>query len=526
MYGMHSQLQIAAAIACSLILATWAVAEVCNQLGLHAGDGYEVASTKEDATVVGRKVADAEDPEVSAEENKQEQAKEEIRRTSVAVQAWLKEHVSAWRAGAELCVILAVLYICDRTNLLPEGPKVRNRSYFWGLWAFIVPVTCLTMKKREESSPLSREQTDEWKGWMQIMFLMYHYFEEKEVYNAIRVYIAAYVWMTGYGNFFLYRKGKSFTWRRTAQTMFRLNFLGFVVCIVLRNEYMLYYICPMHTLFTVFVLLAMFILHGLNSSYMVLWVKILATLALTMVLYEGPYYIFKLVFGTLPGVRPLFAFHDPSHPEFTDEMHEFHFRSGLDRYIWIFGMICALHYKNFADLLNASSWRKQLAIQIPLVLLALVGGACWWKYVFQLEMYTYNKIHPFTSFVPLSAYLILRNCTEGLRKRHLHLFAYMGKATLETYILQFHIWMRTSWLNGKAYKLLVVIPGYYWLNFALLTVIYVFISVRFSHLTAVLKDALIPASLRAMLCVAIALFVSGILCWLGALTWTGALVLI
>ncbi len=33
--------------------------------------------------------------------------------------------------------------------------------------------------------------------------------------------------------------------------MWRLNFLVLFCCIVLRNDYMLYYICPMHTLFTV-----------------------------------------------------------------------------------------------------------------------------------------------------------------------------------------------------------------------------------------------------------------------------------
>eukprot|EP00435_Cladocopium_sp_Y103_P020417 s890_g5.t1 len=509
MYGDHSQLQIAAAIACSLILATWAVAEACNQLGPHAGDmqGYELASTADvDPVIVGRKVADdaGPDPEVCQnvdDSAEKEEAKEGMRRTSVAVQAWLKEHVSAWRAGAELCAILAFLYLCDRTAVLPEGPKIRDPKFFWGLWAVIVIVACFTIRKTEESNPLSREQTDEWKGWMQIMFLMYHYFEEKEVYNAIRVYIAAYVWMTGYGNFFLYRKGKSFTARRTAQMLFRLNFLGLVVCVVLRNEYMLYYICAMHTLFTVFVLVAMFAFHTMNSLYSVLWVKILATFAVTVVLYDGPDIIFRLVFGTLPVVRPLFAFHDPLHPEFKDEMHEFHFRSGLDRYIWIFGMICALHYNHFAALLqlNVSSCARRLAIQVTLVLVALACGALWWKHVFQLDKYAYNKIHPFTSFVPLTAYLILRNCTEGLRKRYLYLFAYMGRTTLETYIFQFHIWMRTTGLNGSPKKLLVVIPGSYWLNFAVLTAIYIFVSIRFSHLTGVLRDALIPSSLRATL---------------------------
>ena len=77
---------------------------------------------------------------------------------------------------------------------------------------------------------LNRPQSEEWKGWMQTMFVLYHYFSTKEVrtarrrlagdrvgappsvrrllaacvaqfYNVIRVLIACYVFMTGYGNF-------------------------------------------------------------------------------------------------------------------------------------------------------------------------------------------------------------------------------------------------------------------------------------------------------------------------------------
>ena len=44
-----------------------------------------------------------------------------------------------------------------------------------------------------------RDQTEEWKGWMQVMFVWYHYFAAKEWYNWIRIYIACYVWMTGFG---------------------------------------------------------------------------------------------------------------------------------------------------------------------------------------------------------------------------------------------------------------------------------------------------------------------------------------
>ena len=46
---------------------------------------------------------------------------------------------------------------------------------------------------------------------------MYHYFAATEIYNAIRVFIAAYVWMTGFGNFSYYYVRKDFSMARFAQ---------------------------------------------------------------------------------------------------------------------------------------------------------------------------------------------------------------------------------------------------------------------------------------------------------------------
>ena len=74
---------------------------------------------------------------------------------------------------------------------------------YWLVTAQLFIVAAVTWRKVPHggSDILNREQTEEWKGWMQFSFLMYHYFHAEDTYNAIRVMITCYVWMTGFGNF-------------------------------------------------------------------------------------------------------------------------------------------------------------------------------------------------------------------------------------------------------------------------------------------------------------------------------------
>jgi hypothetical protein len=295
----------------------------------------------------------------------------------------------------------------------------------------------------------------------------------------IRVFIAAYVWMTGFGNFSYFYVRKDYSMVRLAKMMFRLNFLVTVVCLTLQRQYMLYYVCALHTFAFLQVYVTMYVGHAHNEKSGVIPAKLALLFCANALLFDVPG-VFETVFA------PAYALLG-----YNGSMHEWHFRTHLDHYMVVFGMACAYVHPHATALLmrlGSASPATRAVIKTGVAGVCVCALAAWYTLVLTKgNKYVYNPMHPYTAWLPVLIYIVLRNIFTGLRNTYMHLFAFLGTTTLETYLLQLHIWLQA---DAKAVTL--YFPNYRLLNFAFASGIYLFLSWSAFKVTVNLSDALVP----------------------------------
>ncbi|KAH7360631.1 10 TM acyl transferase domain found in Cas1p-domain-containing protein [Rhexocercosporidium sp. MPI-PUGE-AT-0058] len=353
-------------------------------------------------------------------------------------------------------LVVCYCFYTDRTQIFDKVHKKFERNQFLSACGAAAVVGAFSIRRSKSPTAsakaphdiefLPREQTDEWKGWMQIIVLIYHYTHGSSnlgVYQIIRLLIAAYLFMTGYGHTMFFLKSEDYSFKRCSTVLIRLNLLSCVLPYMMRTNYLFYYFAPLVSFWFLIIYFTLKIGHSKNSNLMFLFGKILISAAITTALTKIP--------GVLEFVGTVLHYTCAISWDFS----EWRFRSSLDLYIVYIGMIlAALSLRSFRlesgsigpksaiDLLVQLTIKFRLLFQAALIALALgLPPGMWGLLRKSHTKEDYNWWQPFISFIPVLCYVVLRNSLRVFRNYHSTVFAWLGRCSLETYILQYHIWL-------------------------------------------------------------------------------------
>ncbi|KAK9374142.1 10 TM acyl transferase domain found in Cas1p-domain-containing protein [Lipomyces chichibuensis] len=382
-------------------------------------------------------------------------------------------------AGFIFATTLTYCYIADRTSLFNKASKQFVSSNFTILTLVTAVVGLLTIRRSDsEQGFMGRDQSNEWKGWMQVMILIYHITGASKVltiYKLIRVTVAAYLFMTGYGHTTYFYKKKDFSIKRVASVLVRLNLLSCALAYIMNTDYLFYYFAPLSSFWFLVVYFTMKFQAQYNDDLKFLCSKVtISAIAMYFVVsVEG---MLDIVWYILQ--RLFFV---------TWDLREWRFRVILDIwivYIGMLGAILAIKIQEY-KFLSHPSW--------PTVRVGALAGSVLALFLYRVLMsiwgskQDYNAFHPYISVLPIVGFLFLRNATHTLRNVYSTAFAWVGACSLETFTLQFHIWMAAD-----THGILEVISSRHRiLNLLITTPLFLYISSVTADATGKLTNALI-----------------------------------
>lgn len=352
-------------------------------------------------------------------------------------------------------------YIADRTYLMTKEHKHFDRTEFLVLVGIIFLLGLLTIRRSSVAnttpalqitttsvpSYLSRDQTDEMKGWMQAAILVYHWTGASQtlwIYQIVRVLVAAYLFLTGFGHTVFFLKKDDYSFKRLAMVLLRLNLLSCALPFIMGTNYLFYYFAPLSSFWFVVVYATTRIKKSWNDSASWFSLKIYTSLLLLGLVVTVP--------GIMEGIFDILY----RCCNISWNAQEWRFRTTLDLLIVHKGMLLGFFYHRFtshaqekdyfSDRLSQLreawiNWVREHRTALSLLCFSSLVPYFYLTTVFFNSKQHFNHYHVVLSIIPILAFLAIRNICRLFRTTYSWAFAWLGRISLETFTLQYHIWL-------------------------------------------------------------------------------------
>lgn len=393
-----------------------------------------------------------------------------------------------------LGIIMVYFYLCDRTNFFMKENKYYSEFSFWIPTLWMSSVGLFFTDDSKFTRVMHRDQTDEMKGFMIIVVLIYYMTGATRVipiYMIIKVFISTFLFLTGYQHFSYFWQTGNNGIIRFLNVMFRINFMTIVLCFAMNRPYQFYFFAPLvsfwfaitYVFFTLPPRITAQTVENNSYHYLYLVIKFICLLSVITVLYMSEVF-FERIFLMRPW-RALFVSAD----DFVDEWW---YRYKLDRYSAAYGMmfsaifIAAQKFNIVDDSNHGNLFSRRISLSSTLLSIAGLGFYTTFTFFCKNKL-DCEEIHSYVVFIPIISFIVLRNISGVLRTRFSTLFSYFGKISLELFICMHHIW-----LAADRHGVLVLMPGFPTLNLIITSFIFVCISHEIHRLTQVLVSYAVP----------------------------------
>ncbi|KAK1595279.1 Cas1p-like protein [Colletotrichum navitas] len=376
-------------------------------------------------------------------------------------------------AVATLLVVAVYCLVADRTHVLAKQDKQFDVPDFITPLIGLAVLAALSLRSRAPvltsargfttTSFLSREQADEWRGWMLVFVLVYNYHAASEslaMYKVHKFLIATFIFLFVYGHTMYFLRTEDYSLRRVAYVLCRLNLLTCLLAFTMSSEWIIY-TAPLMTFWFGITFVSLACCKKLNSNPVAFFLKTVAFATCTVYLVESTRAPERLM-SMLKAICGIY---------WDLSILRRHFET--DRFIPWFGILTAAATHRVSVLrrrqhgINAQALfertnnaldhalleivhpeRDAIPVKPIMILFSFAYLVIFIILAFVAGVYrnnnSYNAYHPYTSpWFVLSA-IIARNSFRSLRELHVPLAAVLGQMSLELYVLHHHVWLASD----------------------------------------------------------------------------------